>query len=227
MGYATSETSSLIPLPLERARFLAKALQEERTANEAWFWCGPDAEVSVGVTGTTLTRVDIRVEHGAQSFEEVRASVAALVARHVGVVELHVNTLGPEEARGLGKALGASGRSAMPYGPLLPGAVSSIGLDMHRAEKAGLWLARAAARSLVMRGARAAFVAATYAPGDRVPFFVSARDEKGKDLSSEIDRSRLALDRVMREWFRPGLNVDAARWGFVGEPGLPWEAETG
>ena len=223
MGYATSETSSLIPLPLERARFLAKALQEERTANEAWFWCGPDVEVSVGITGATPTRVDIRVEHGAHPFENVRSSVAAFVARHFGTVEVHINTLGPEEVRGLGKALGASGRSNAPYGPLLPGALSSIGLDIHRVEKAGLWLTRAAARMLVLRGARAASVTATYAPGDRVPFFVLARDEKGKDLSQEIDRSSLALDRVAREWSRPNLNADAARWGFAGEAGLPWE----
>jgi hypothetical protein len=46
----------------------------------------------------------------------------------------------------------------------------------------------------------------------------------GKDLTVGISPAALSLDRVMKEWWRPGLNVDAHRWGFAGEPGMPWEA---
>jgi len=42
-------------------------------------------------------------------------------------------------------------------------------------------------------------------------------------LSADINLDDLSLDRVMRDWWRTGLNLDAARWGFAGQAGLPWE----
>jgi hypothetical protein len=63
-----------------------------------------------------------------------------------------------------------------------------------------------------------------YSPGEIRPTSVSARDEKGRDISEYLDRSNLALDRVVKDWWRPGLNIDAIRWNLAGEAGLPWEA---
>ena len=99
-----------------------------------------------------------------------------------------------------------------------------MGLDVRHAEKAGAWLTRRAARDLVLKGAKAAMVTATYVPGEKLPSKLAARDERGKDLSSSLDISKLSLDRVA-EWWRPNLCSDAARWGFVGETGLPWEGD--
>lgn len=101
--------------------------------------------------------------------------------------------------------------------------LSSIGHDPQSVEKAGSWLARAAALHVLQSGANAALVQATYLPGEHRPSLFMIRDEKGRDRSREIDLASLSLDRVMKEWWRPSLNQDAAHWGFAGEPGLPWE----
>lgn len=216
-GYATDETPDMIPKSCELARRVAQALEEKRTTDENWFWLGADGEVFVS------DHVSIRVEHGTKPISEVRDDIARLVSGIAERKPVRVNELGADESRGLANVMGASGRETHPYGFSLPSSPSGIGLDPARTEKAGTWLVRQAARDLVRRGARAALVRATYAPGERMPSHVSARDEKGKDVSKDIARATLALDRVMTEWWRPNLSVDAARWGFAGVAGLPWE----
>ncbi len=216
-GYATDETPELVPAALSLARSIAMALEEKRTADERWFWLGPDAEVFVG------DGISIRVEHGSKSIEDVRREIAELVRGINSNQTVRVNELGAEDARGLAHVMGASGRVIHPYGAALPANPSGIGLDVSRPEKSGAWLLRAAARNLVSRGAKAALVRATYLPGEREPISIAARDEKGKDVSNAIDRASLHLDRVASEWWRPNLNADAARWGIAGAAGLPWE----
>jgi hypothetical protein len=99
---------------------------------------------------------------------------------------------------------------------------NGIGQDILQPEKAGAWLARAAARKLVTQGARAALVQAVYAPGEYLPVSLRARDERGQDLSRAIALESMSLERV-KGWWRPNLNLDAARWGFAGAAGFPWE----
>lgn len=223
VGYATSENAERIPAPLLLAKRVAKALDEKRRGDEAWYWFGADAEVFVTIRSGAPARVSVRLEHGAMPLQDVRVEVAKLVRSIEAEVEVRVNELGPDEVRGIGNAMGASGRDPFQYGFLLPAVGVGIGLDPRQAEKGGAWLARAAAVSLVRRGAKVALVRAVYFPGDRAPTILSARDEKGKDLSAEISRDALSLDRVMAEWWRPNLCADASRWGFAGEADLPWE----
>ncbi len=106
----------------------------------------------------------------------------------------------------------------------MPSTLSVAGLDPHHPLKAGAWLARAAARELVGKGANAALVQLTYEPGRAEPLTMIARDEKGKRLDAQLDPKKLYLDRVMRDWWRKDLNQDAIRWGLAGDAALPWEA---
>lgn len=216
-GYATDETPDMVPRSCELARRIARMLEEKRTTDEDWFWLGADGEVFVG------DRISIRVEHGSKPLSDVRDEITRLVAEIAEGKGVRVNELGADESRGLANVMGASGREIHPYGFFLPSTPSGIGFDPSRPEKAGAWLVRRAARDLVRRGARAALVRATYAPGERMPSRISARDEKGKDASNGIARDALVLDRAVTEWQRPNLSADAARWGFAGTPGLPWE----
>ena len=225
-GYASSETPELIPSIMLSAKRIAKALEERRQHDADWFWLGADAEVAVQDNGREPMDVRIFLEHGAKPLVEVRKSVESAVHSILSDARVHVNELGAHEIRGLAHRSGASGKDRMPYGSLLPSVSSGIGRDIRHAEKAGSWLMRSAARKLVQNGAKAALVQATYVPGELVPSRVTARDERGTDLSSKIDRASLSLERIAKEWWRPGLNADAARWGFAGESGLPWETDT-
>lgn len=221
-GYATQETVEMVPHAVSLARRIAKALENKRHSDERWFWLGADGEVFVRATDKDAA-VSIRVEHGSCALAEVRAAIEELARSIDPKLTIRINEFGADEARGLENVMGASGRETAPYGYALPACPMFLGKDIVQFEKAGSWLARAAARDLVSRGARAALVTSLYAPGDRVPTVIRARDERGKDLHRDIRPESLSLDRVRSDWWRPNLCVDAARWGFAGEAGMPWE----
>ncbi len=222
-GYATSETQELIPLPAALARRVAKRLQEKRSNDPEWFWLGPDAEVTVQAEDSRPSHVIVSVEHGNEPLEIVRERVATELASLFENEKLEVNPTGPREQRGLAGQTGSSGRGVSPYGSLVPFNISTSGHDAMSVEKAGAWIARAAALKIVRDGARAALVQLVYNPGDENPIFILAKDECGRDCSSKLQKEDLNLARV-RDWLRPGLNYEAALWGFAGEAGLPWEA---
>lgn len=223
-GYATVETPEFVPAPVSFARRIAKGLDERRRTDQEWFWLGPDGVVTVQARGKEADAAFIQIEHGTKSIAEAREEMRKLVGNVAPGLAVRVNESGPTEARGLARRMGGSGRRTAPYGSAVPFGDGVIGMDLRSPEKAGAWLVRAAARSLVSRGANAALVQATYVPGDRVPSAIAARDERGNDLTADIPRESLSLDRVMAEWWRPNLCADAARWGFAGVPGMPWEA---
>lgn len=222
-GYATSETPEGVPIMLAAARRAAKRLEEKRRADPEWFWLGPDAEATAFADNAKIVRLIVAMEHAGEPLESARRKIAEELRPIADGAVVTVNPAGASERRGLANVSGASGRAPAPYGSMVPAPAPAVGCDPSSAEKAGAWLCRAAALRLVREGSRAALVRATYLPGDVKPSVVVARDERGADLSSKIPAGALALDRVMKEWWRPGLNTDACRWGFAGEPGMPWE----
>ncbi len=223
-GYATSETPEQIPLTAALARRVAKRLQEKRLNDTEWFWLGPDAEVTVHAETSRPSHVVVSVEHANEPLEIVRERVATELASLLENERLEVNPTGPREQRGLAGQTGSSGRGITPYGSLVPFNVSTSGHDAMSVEKAGAWIARAAALKIVRAGARAVLVQLVYNPGDDHPVFILAKDESGRDCSSKLEKEDLNIARV-RDWLRPGLSYEAALWGFAGEAGLPWEAE--
>ncbi len=222
-GFASAETTHGIPQTVFLARQIAKDLQHFRETRDDGFWLGPDAEVTVIADQTTPSSVALRIEHGLKNVHEARTQLTQLISTNHPNLHVRVNDAGPVEARGLSQATGASGLEVQPYGSLVPSTSPLIGLDIRHPAKAGAWLARDAARSLLSRGAKAILVTAIYFPGEFVPARLRLVDERGKNLSQEIPLQMFNLDRVLKDWLRPNLNRDAARWGYAGEPGLPWE----
>lgn len=222
-GYASAETECGLPLAKDLAKRMAKKLEEKRRHDPEWYWLGPDAEIAVVGDNKKMLRAVVLLEHGDKPLEEVRLAVGKELAELEDDLHVEVNLAGPAASRGLGRAIGMSGNAPAVYGSFLPHLPSAAGRTPSQPEKAGAWLARAAALKILRSGMRAALVQATYFPSETAPRFFSARDEQGKNCSHLISRQELDLQRVMSEWWRPNLNFDAARWGFAGEPGLPWE----
>lgn len=224
-GYATFETDDLLPETTVAALRLARALHEQRERDPDLFWLGPDGEVTIIAHGAKPARAIINVEHGSEPLDTARQQIAERLREPLRDLEFQINPSGVREKRGLAACTGSSNRAVGPYGSLIPSVGAQIvGADPRSAEKVGAWLARQAARNLVKRGARACLIQILYLPGENRPSRITARDERGRDLSSEVPLESLALDRVMKEWWRPGLNFEAAQWTFVGSRGLPWEA---
>lgn len=222
-GYATSETELLLPETVALARRAARALQDAREHDPEWFWLGPDADVTIIADRSKPSRAIITAEHGAEPLASVRTRIAERLRSEFGDLPLEINPTGARERRGLAHASGASGRGPSVYGSFLPSMPSPIGHDPRSVEKAGAWLARAAARAALRHGARSVLVQATYVPEKMKPHVLRVCDEQGRDISSLVPPERLSLDRVMSEWWRPGLDLEAAQWGFAGASGMPWE----
>ena len=223
-GYATNETPELLPQPVVLARLIAELLDRERTEKEDWFWLGSDAEIVVREMGSSIV-VDLIIEHGGEEVSVARTKISELIARAIPSAIVRVNFPGPLSYRGLGNFMGSSGRSISLYGDQLPSGSTTIGVHPSHPEKGGMWLARKVARDLVTGGyANNALVQMTYEPGEKLPTQIRARSSSGKDLAAFIDPELYRLDRLTNEWARPGLSSEAARFGFVGLPGAPWES---
>jgi S-adenosylmethionine synthetase len=222
-GFASNETIEGLPRHVVAARRIARALSDLRDGDSDFFWLGPDAEVSIVENANASMRALLRVEHGTESLEKIRGLLKERLSGALDGAEIEVNPTGPCERRGLVCVSGASNRPQMLYGSGWPTTDRGIGHDPSSASKAGLWVARAAALRAIRNGASAALVQATYLPGEMKPHAFKIRDERGRDLSSIVPIENMSLERVTREWLRPGLNVDAARAGIVGDASLPWE----
>lgn len=223
-GYATSETDVFVPTYVARAARVEAALKRLREEDPEAFWLGPDAEVTALASSDGTIRISLRVEHGTEPLDRVRVFLAERLASSLDGAILDVNPSGPCDTRGLAAASGASGRVRALYGSALPACAVGIGSDTGSAEKAGTWLARAAAIRAVRAGANAALVEATYLPGEMKPAQLRIRDERGRDVSSAVSLEELSLERVQTEWARPTINVDACLRGIITDPSLPWNA---
>jgi len=223
VGYATRETPESLPRPVSLSRRIAKKLEDLRTNDPEWFWLDPSFDVSVTEDGGGRATAYVTCAHGDQEIGDVRLRVAQSLSSLTKGVDVRVNVSGPLAAFGLDHDIGSSGVSDEPYGSGLPSFGSPIGLDPSHPRKFGSWMAREVARMALERSdAKAVLVQAVYEPGKPEPVSLRVRDERGRDLSRPEDREAMSYYSVARR-FRHGLNVEACRWGFAGETGLPWE----
>lgn len=222
IGYATNETDLFLPTYVALSRRVASELQRLRESDADCFWLGPDADVVAMADAEGKMKVIIRVEHGTEPLEKVRAMLAERLASSLDGATLEVNAAGSCERRGLGSVTGSSNTPRALYGSVLPVMSVGIGHDPRSIEKVGAWLARFAARTAVRSGADAALVHATYLPGETRPCAFRIRDSRGKDLTSHVPIELMSLDRAA-EWIRPGISSEALGAGVVGALTLPWE----
>ena len=222
-GFACDETEEKIPLPAAYARRIAAACETYRQTDEQGFWLGSDVEGSILLRKNSMPQIFLQAEHGTTDLAQARTRLSAVTSQALPGSKLRLNDTGPVERRGFQSALGNSARWPQAYGAQAPSASLIIGLDPHHPAKAGSWLARAAARKLVANGHHAALVSVVYEPGRKDPFAIMARDESGKRIEQELPANCLHLGRVMQDWWREGLNQEAARYQLIGGTALPWE----
>ncbi|MBI5003643.1 methionine adenosyltransferase domain-containing protein [Candidatus Kaiserbacteria bacterium] len=207
-GYATVDTSTLMPREYELARHLCQEI----------FKVYPyDGKTQVTLDGDTVTSVVASFQNA------LTADLRTLVASIITADNYYINPAGDWTQGGFDADTGLSGRKLIVdnYGPEITiGGGSFSGKDYTKVDRSGAYMARKIAVDLVRKGAREVFVKLAYAIGKPEPVMAVAvvdgveQAVEGYDLSPRGIRAALKLDQVKY--------AETATWGHFGR-GFSWE----
>ncbi|MBU0613661.1 methionine adenosyltransferase domain-containing protein, partial [Patescibacteria group bacterium] len=233
-GYATRETREMLPRVYVYANALAKRIDDLRKTNDEFSWLSPDGKVQLTMDGKRLVSAVVHVQHmEGIDLNHVKKQILDFVINPIlgdtSGAQLHVNSAGKFFVGGFEGGTGASGRKvgADTHGGLLPSGGSHLsGRDPLHPARAGRYMARFAAKSLVSEGvADNIFISLAYTMGQASPVFLEAKGGKGEDITQIVKK---------RFDFRPEAIVERLRlkspiyrtistFGQFGRSGLPWE----
>ncbi len=240
-GYATNETLERLPRPVVFAHALTRRLDQLRKTDPKFSWMKPDGKVQIVMERDQIESLTLLCGHHVSIHErDVRSALLeALVIPFGGEEGMHVfiNPIGSFTVCGFRADSGASGRKVTvdTYGGLIPhGDKSFSGKDPLRAERAGAYVARAAARSLVDQGLVAnALVNVVYTMGRAEPVCLSAVGMGEKSRGAKIDLTALVKKtfdfrpEAIAERFRLKRPIyqQTAVYGTFGREEFPWESQ--
>jgi S-adenosylmethionine synthetase len=242
-GYASNETTELMPLPIALAHRLTKGLAEDRKAGKI-SWVRPDSKSQVSVAYVNgkpqfVTAVVVSTQHTHDvSREQIEAYVREqLLPRCLGKwinsdFVLHVNPTGSFIHGGPSADAGLTGRKIIvdTYGGLARhGGGAFSGKDPSKVDRSAAYFARYAARDIVASElAERCEIQVAYAIGQADPVSIAV------DTFGTGDAE--AAEAYLREHFdfRPASIVETldlrrpifgqtTNYGHFGRAGLPWE----
>jgi S-adenosylmethionine synthetase len=241
-GYATSETTELMPLPIHLAHRLAQQLAEDRHQGRVP-WLRPDGKTQVCIRyedgrPAGVESVLVSTQHAADidhlSIEAyVRDDLLprTLGRWHHGGIQLLVNPSGSFVEGGPAADCGLTGRKIIvdTYGGAARhGGGAFSGKDPSKVDRSAAYFARFVARAIVRAGAAERVeLQVAYAIGDPRPFSLAVETFGTGDPAAALEIAR-SFD------FRPGAILErldlcrpiyepTAAYGHFGRPGFPWE----
>jgi len=241
MGYATSETVELMPLPILLAHRLSNTLACDRKDGVVP-WLKPDGKTQVTVayqngTPKRVTRVVVSTQHRADAKAQVEPYVKEhLVPRALGDwftkdVVIAANPSGSFTHGGPSADCGVTGRKIIvdTYGGLARhGGGAFSGKDPTKVDRSGAYFCRYVARSVVTAGlAQRAEVSVAYAIGLADPMHVSVNtfgtgdDQAAERFVRDFDFRPAAI--IERLDLRRPIYARTTNYGHFGRPGFPWE----
>lgn len=244
-GFATADTPSLMPLPIDLAHRLMRAHDALRRSAEGC-GLGPDAKAQVTVArdmdGPRVTDVVLSSQHREEvPLSDVRAMLDALARItldehwHDGI-RLHLNPAGSFTIGGPAADAGLTGRKIIvdSYGGAARhGGGAFSGKDPTKVDRSAAYAARQLARDIVARGwGPACEVQVAYAIGEARPVSIAV-SAQGLD-QHEVTARYAALGIDLVDLLRPesiiarlGLRApifrQTASFGHFGRNCLPWE----
>ena len=233
-GYATKETREYLPRAYVYANAIARRIDDLRRMDETFAWMCPDGKVQLTMDGERPVCVTVLVQHiDKMNLQQIQTQlvdrvVVPILGEHSGM-KLFINSAGAFCAGGFSASAGASGRKALAdtYGGLLPSGGASIsGRDPWKPHRAGMYMARYAAKKLVARGvAGNVLISAGYAIGQPEPVFLQAHGGKGEDLTEKVKqefdfRPEAIVERL--DLAKP-MYQQVSTYGHFGREGVPWE----
>ena len=242
-GYATDETSELMPLPILLAHKLAERMARARKNGEI-SWLRPDSKTQVSVEyadnkPAAVRTVLVSTMHAADvTQDEIRNYVARALCPevlgpwHSDGFEVLVNPTGSFTEGGPSADCGVTGRKIIvdTYGGMgRHGGGAFSGKDPSKVDRSGAYFCRYVARQVVKQGiAKRAEVQVGYAIGRaepvsvRVDTFGTGDARAAEELVRTFDfRPRAIIERLdlLRPTYRRATN-----YGHFGRAGLSWES---
>lgn len=241
-GYATDETDSLLPLPIDLAHRLSRRLAEDRKSGRIG-WLRPDGKTQVtveynGHTPMRVTDVLVSAQHAADTTQREIASyvrddlVPAALGRWASRdIRILVNPSGSFVEGGPSADAGLTGRKIIvdTYGGFARhGGGAFSGKDPSKVDRSGAYFCRWAARQLIKRRlCRRAEIQVSYAIGRAQPVSVMVETFG----SGDPDAARMFIEQLS---FRPRdvatqlgllrpIYRQTTNYGHFGRSGLPWE----
>ena len=249
-GFATNETDSLMPYPIDLARKLTNKLTELRESNEIPY-LRPDGKAQVSVNYgdngkvTSLDAVVLSTQHDesvSDNQEKLKEDIREKLFKNVIPDELmtentkeHINPTGKFEIGGPHGDAGLTGRKIIvdTYGGYARhGGGAFSGKDCTKVDRSACYMARYVAKNIVASGlAEKCEIQLSYAIGVAEPTSVMV-DTFGTEVKTDKP-----MEEIVRENFKltpdgiiETLNLrnpiykQTAKYGHFGIDGLPWEA---
>jgi S-adenosylmethionine synthetase len=243
-GYATTQTPSLMPLPITLAHRVTSAIAHCRKQGICP-WLRPDAKAQVTMkTGKgreehpELDSVVVSAQHSPEvDLGQLRGFIRDhVLTRALGAflrdeTVVLINPLGHFDVGGPEADCGVTGRKLMvdTYGSWARhGGGAFSGKDPSKVDRSGAYFARYVARQIVKRGlASEVEIQVSYAPGRKEPVAVSA-DSRGTgdealilDFLKQYDFSLPSIIDFLR--LRRACYSNTTNYGHFGKRGLSWE----
>jgi S-adenosylmethionine synthetase len=241
-GYATDESTELMPLPILLAHKLTRGLAEDRRSGR-FDWLRPDAKSQVslvyrGNTPLQVATVLVSTQHTPDvSQKEIAEYVrTVLAARVLGEwynpkAEYIVNPSGSFVLGGPSADCGVTGRKIIvdSYGGMgRHGGGAFSGKDPSKVDRTGAYYCRYVARRIVKEGlARKAEVQVSYAIGRAKPLSIKVdtfgTGDEGR-AAKFVERFDFKPASIIQEFdmLRPIYRL-TTNYGHFGKSGLPWE----
>ena len=249
-GYATNETDSLMPFPIDLARKLTNKLTELRESDEIPY-LRPDGKAQVSVNYDkdgnviSLDAVVLSTQHDesvSENQEQLKADIREKLFKAVIPQELmtentkeHINPTGKFEIGGPHGDAGLTGRKIIvdTYGGYARhGGGAFSGKDCTKVDRSACYMARYIAKNIVAAGlAEKCEIQLSYAIGVAEPTSVMV-----DTFGTSADIGDKTMDEIVRENFkltpdgiietldlRHPIYKKTAKYGHFGIEGLPWE----
>lgn len=233
-GYATRETREYLPRPYVIAQALVRRMDDLRRTDPAFHFLKPDGKAQVLFDGKNVKTVILLFEIGegvpdgdvkTKCLEKI---VEPILGSLLGIQVL-VNPYASYDGGEFMLGSGSTGRKSAndTYGGLVPHGVSALsGKDPYSPDRAGAYMARCAAKSLIASGLCGnAMVSLGYTHGKAEPIAVQATSGTGEDFTelvkSNFDFRPAAI--VERLGLARPIYQRTACYGHFGRVDMPWE----
>lgn len=233
-GYATRETREYLPRPYVIAQALVRRMDDLRRSDSAFHFLKPHGKVQVLFDGKNVKTVILLFEIGeGVSDGEVKTKCLEKIVEPIlgslSGIQVLVNPYAKYGGGEFTRGSGSTGRKMAndTYGGLVPHGVSALsGKDPHSPDRAGAYMARQVAKSLVASGLCGnVLVSVGYTLGREEPVLLQAASGAGEDFTelvkSKFDFRPAAI--VERLGLAKPIYQRTACYGHFGRVGSSWE----